>query len=134
MALACTGGCNLTMPMAPLASPKVEDTTGSIAPKFTSPLSPLLGAEDWRRAKGAMGIALDPQGSGASVAWDNPDSAIKGSFVPVGSPFVSNDDICRAFLATLTAEDQTTSLQGTACRPSGDEWSIKEVKPWRKPA
>ena len=49
-------------------------------------------------------------------------------------PLVHVEDICRAFLATLVAKGNTTSLQGTACRPSGGEWAIKDVKPWRKPA
>jgi surface antigen len=110
------------------------ETTSSITPRIVSPLSPELAAEDWRRAKGALAIALDPQGSGASVSWDNPDTDSKGNFAPVGQPFVNTDEICRAFLATLTAKGNATSLQGTACRPSGGEWAIKDVKPWRKPA
>ena len=111
------------------------ETTGSIRPAIVPPLSPDLGAEDWRRAKGALAVALDPQGSGSSVSWDNPDTEMKGNFAPVGQPFVKTDEICRAFLATLTAKTGTpSSLQGTACRQSGGEWAIKDVKPWRKPA
>lgn len=127
-----TGGCGVSFPMASLF-PEPE-TTSSITPRVVSPLSPELAAEDWRRAKGALAIALDPQGSGASVSWDNPDTDSKGNFAPVGQPFVNTDEICRAFLATLTAKGNATSLQGTACRPSGGEWAIKDVKPWRKPA
>jgi surface antigen len=110
------------------------ETTSSITPKIGSPLSTELGVEDWRRAKGALAVALDPQGSGSSVSWDNPDTDTKGNFAPVGQPFVNTDEICRAFLATLVIKDGTRSLQGTACRPSGGEWAIKDVKPWRKPA
>jgi surface antigen len=110
-----------------------EETTGSISPKVVSPLSAELGAEDWRRAKGAMAVALDPQGNGSPVTWDNPDTGFKGTFTPVGQPFVKGDEICRAFLAGLTGQ-ATSSLQGTACRLSGEEWAIKDVKPWRRPA
>jgi surface antigen len=127
-----TGACGMSFPMASLF-PEAE-TTGSITPRIVSPLSPDLGAEDWRRAKGALAVALDPQGSGSSVSWDNPDTEMKGNFAPVGQPFVKTDEICRAFLASLIAKDATRSLQGTACRPSGGEWAIKDVKPWRKPA
>jgi surface antigen len=127
-----TGACGVSFPMASLF-PEPE-TTSSITPRIVSPLSPELAAEDWRRAKGALAIALDPQGSGASVSWDNPDTDSKGNFAPVGQPFVNTDEICRAFLATLVAKGNATSLQGTACRPSGGEWAIKDVKPWRKPA
>lgn len=111
-----------------------EETTGSLAKKPVSPLSGDLGTEDWRRARGAMGIALDPQGNGSSVAWDNPETGIKGNFTPAGQPFVKSDEICRAFRATILGQSATSSLQGTACRPSGGEWAIKDVKPWRKPA
>ena len=127
-----TGACGLSFPMASLF-PEAE-TTSSITPKFVSPLSPELGVEDWRRAKGALAVALDPQGSGSSVSWDNPDTETKGNFSPVGQPFVNTDEICRAFLASLVVKDASRSLQGTACRPSGGEWAIKDVKPWRKPA
>jgi len=107
-------------------------TTQSVAVKTISPLSPELGAEDWRRAKAAMAVALDPQGSGSLVSWDNPDTTIRGSFTPVGQPFVKSDEICRAFLATVSGQSSTSSLQGTACRPSGGEWAIKDVKPFKK--
>jgi len=126
-----TGACGMSFPMASLF-PEPESTS-SITPRVMSPLSPELGGEDWRRAKGALAIALDPQGSGSSVSWDNPDTDMKGNFAPVGQPFVKTDEICRAFLATLTDKGTTMSLQGTACRPSGGEWVVKEVKPWRKP-
>jgi surface antigen len=111
------------------------ETTGSITSSFKSPLSPDLGPEDWRRAKAALGVALDPQGNGSSVSWDNPETGLKGTFVPVGNPFVQSDMVCRSFLATITRAVETgSSLQGTACRRSHDEWDINGVKPWRKPA
>jgi surface antigen len=127
-----TSACGVSFPMTSLF-PDAE-TTSSIAPVAASPLSADLGTEDWRRAKGALAVALDPQGSGSSVSWDNPDTDLKGNFAPVGQPFVKTEEICRAFLATLVAREVTRSFQGTACRPSGGEWAIKDVKPWRKPA
>ena len=124
--------CSVSMPIASLVSDE-ETATGSVSAKAVSPLSAELGVEDWRRAKGALAIALDPQGNGSSVGWDNPDTGLKGVFAPVGQPFVNSDEVCRAFLATITGQAATASLQGTACRPSGGEWTIKEVKPWKKP-
>jgi hypothetical protein len=41
---------------------------------------------------------------------------------------VKNDEICRAFSAHLSGP-AAASLQGAACRPSGGEWTIKEIKP-----
>jgi surface antigen len=131
LAAASCGACSMTFPMSSLVSEEPA-TTQSVAPRITSPLSPELGEEDWRRAKAAMAVALDPQGSGTQVSWDNPDTAMRGTFTPVGQPFVNSDEICRAFLATVVGQASTASLQGTACRPSGEEWAIKDVKPFKK--
>jgi surface antigen len=122
--------CSLSFPMNSLV--KDEDATNSVAKRVISPLSPELGEEDWRRARGALALALDPQGSGSQVSWDNPDTLIKGNFTPVGQPFVKEDEVCRAFLATVVGQASTASLQGSACRPSGGEWTIKDVKPFKR--
>lgn len=116
-----------------LGGEEEPSVTGSLPAKSISPLSPDLGQEDWRRAKAALAVALDPQGNGAAVDWDNPETGRKGSFIPVGQPFVAADEICRAFLASLNDAVADKSLQGTACRPSGGEWALKDVKPWKKP-
>jgi surface antigen len=126
-----SAGCSMSFPMTSLVAEEPTETA-SIAPKIISPLSSELGAEDWRRAKAAMATALDPQGNGSQVSWDNPESTMKGSFTPVGQPFVKNDEICRAFLAHVTGQMSNASLQGTACRPSGGEWAIKDVRPFKK--
>jgi hypothetical protein len=123
------GGCTWSFPMASLM-PERPETTGSL--KFLSPLGPELDKEDWRRAKAALGVALDPQGNGAEVTWDNPDTAMRGSFVPVGAPFAASDEVCRAFLAVVAAQEATKRLQGTACR-TGGEWAVKDVRPWKSP-
>ncbi len=124
-----TGACSLGVPLPALGVP---ETTQSVAPRAVSPLSADLGEEDWRRAKGALSVALDPQGSGAKVSWDNPDTTLRGTFTPVGQPFVKSDEICRAFLATVTGQSSESVLQGTACRPSGGEWSVKDVRPFKR--
>jgi surface antigen len=121
------GACSVTYGVVGLQEEEPE-VTGAIASHAAVPLSPDLNEEDWRRAKAALGVALDPQGPGTQVSWDNPASAMKGSFTPMGAPFVKNDDICRAFAAQLSGPS-AASLQGTACRPSGGEWAIKDVKP-----
>lgn len=126
------GACSFSIPSL-VAKP--EDTTGSITPRVASPLSADLAPEDWRRAKGTLAIALDPQGNGEPVKWDNPDTGYKGVFTPVGQPFVKADEVCRVFLATIEHPDgRSSSLQGTGCKLSADEWEIQEVKPWRKSA
>lgn len=130
-------------------------------PKAAYFLTPDLNEEDNRRAKAALALALDPVGSGAAVNWDNPDSQRKGNFIPVGQPFVKSDEVCRAFLsnfsqspaiqsktpsslnafmpAFISANSDTTrqsgvtsSFQGTACRPSGGDWVLKDIQPWKR--
>jgi surface antigen len=140
-------GCSITMPFdrAPssaLAS-DAEITTGSIAPRppkdtalppgQVSPFSPKLDEEDWRRARAAMGTALDPQGNGGNVRWENSDSGYSGSFAPVGNPFLIKDDICRNFVAMVSLKEPDQWFQGNACRINSSEWAIKDMTPWKKP-
>jgi len=120
------GACSLTVGVMGVKEEEPE-ATGTITPAAAIPLSPDLNEEDWRRAKAALAVALDPQGPGTQVSWDNPDTTMKGTFTPSGAPFVKNDEICRAFSAHLSGP-AAASLQGTACRLSGGEWTIKEIK------
>lgn len=136
-------GCSISIPMMGLSGKgegedEVAMTTASVLPARVSDgsgplvaLAPDLGPEDWRRAEGAMALALDPQGNGAPVSWDNAQSGMKGTFTPVGGPFLKADEICRAFLASMSLQRGPVKLQGTACRPSGGEWAVKDAKPWR---
>ncbi len=136
------GACSVTFPFS---RDQDSDVTGAIslrppsppvlpAAVAPSPLSPLLDQEDWRRARAALAVALDPQGNGSAVAWDNPASGSKGSFTPVGSPYLSGDEICRAFVASVAVGEQPTLSQGNACRVGPAEWSVRDVKPWKRPA
>ncbi|MFN3672892.1 MAG: RT0821/Lpp0805 family surface protein [Bosea sp. (in: a-proteobacteria)] len=137
---ALTAGCSVSFPILGLSS-KSEDevtTTSSILPARGSQksgalasLASELGPEDMRRADAAMAVALDPQGNGASVSWDNPQSGSKGSFTPVGGPFLRSDEVCRAFIASVQTQTKPAKLQGTACRPSGGDWSVKDATPWK---
>jgi len=124
------GGCATSIPLPSFASFSKSDVTGSI-PK-TSPLSSKLNSEDWRRAKGALAVAMDPQGNGAPVSWENPQSHAKGSFVPVGQAWAKDDGICRTFLAKVGGSHPPLQLQGSACREKGGEWQVGKVQPWKK--
>ena len=127
-----TSACGMSLGLSALDEdgPKA---TGAIASKAALTLSSDLDEEDWRRAKAALAVALDPQGAGTQVSWDNPATTRKGTFTPMGAPFVKNDEICRAFSASLSGPS-SASLHGTACRPSGGEWAIKDVKPQKASA
>ncbi|WP_245444552.1 RT0821/Lpp0805 family surface protein [Microvirga sp. KLBC 81] len=104
--------------------PQVTDSVSRTAVR----LSPGLNEEDWRRAKAALSVALDPQRPGTQVSWDNPASDRKGTFTPTSAPFVKDDQICRNFTALINGSS-SSSVQGMACRPSGGGWVIKGIKP-----
>ena len=123
------GGCATSIPLPSFIAKEDRDITGSIQ---VSPLSPHLDAEDWRRAKGAMGVALDPQGNGLPVTWDNPKSGAKGVFRPVGEAKPVDDKICRSFIADLAGSIPDQSVQGTACRDRAGDWILGQVTPWKK--
>jgi surface antigen len=116
-------GCSLTVPMGAA----VDNTaTGSI--KSGSPFSAEMDGEDWRRAKSALDTALDPQGNGAAVAWDNPGSGAKGSFVPLGQVYPKGDGICRPFAAHLQLKGQPEAvLHSSACRVNSGDWVVGHV-------
>lgn len=123
-------GCATAIPLPSIMGVSRDDVTGSI--NQPSPLSASLDVEDWRRARGAMALALDPQGNGAPVSWDNPRSGAKGSFVPVGAARPAGETICRAFLAELGGSITPQNLQGDACRDASGEWTLGKVQPWKK--
>lgn len=121
-----TGACSVSFPLSGFAND--DGPTGSVN-RSAAALSPALDKEDWRRAKAALAVALDPQGNGSNVAWDNPQSGAKGSFVALAPPFLEKDRICRAFKANVSASSRSDrSLGGSACRNADGEWILAEIK------
>ena len=117
-------GCSITAPITSLRSDD-EISTGSVTIS-ASPISPKLSSEDWRRAKSALGVALDPQGNGLPVKWENPETKRHGSFAAAGNFVVRNDFVCRPFTATLAVDDVETSPSGLACRKGPNDWDVAE--------
>ncbi|GJE40670.1 RT0821/Lpp0805 family surface protein [Methylobacterium persicinum] len=108
-------------------------TTGSIQPRSKTFGGDLTG-EDWRRAQAALSVALDPQGNGRPVKWDNPDSGMHGSVNPTGLPYVADDQICRNFLASVIGSEKSRFVRGTGCKPSGGDWTLKAIRTAAAPA
>ena len=125
--LIAVSGCSVSMPIGGFTNVD-DDVTGSI--RHASPMG--LEGEDWRRAYAALATALDPQGAGTQVKWDNPTSGVKGAVTPVGAAYERDAKVCRAFVADIAERSTDRSLQGTACLQKGNDWSITESKPWKR--
>lgn len=123
-----------------------QEPTGSIGPTrvgaqagLNSPLHPPVAAlpasldvEDQRRALGALAIALDPQGNGATVRWENPVSKAHGALTPVGFAYPNNGLICRRFTAQIESVGVNQSARGVACRDKDADWTLAEYLPAQK--
>jgi surface antigen len=68
----------------------------------------------------------------APVAWTNPDSGTKGSFLPIGDAYATASGTCRAFSAAVDRNDVDDSLQGTACSDKNGIWQVTDVRPAAK--
>jgi len=122
------GGCTLITPMGG-ADP---EPTGSIAAAPAKPralLPATLDEEDRRRALGALAIALDPQGNGAPVRWDNPVSKARGTVTPAGFAYPENDLVCRAFSAQFETSAGAQAQRGAACRDKNAQWIVSDLRP-----
>ena len=120
-------GCSITDAVSSLGGDE-DISTGSLRTAKT-PLSDTLSVEDWRRAKAALAVALDPQGNGSPVRWDNPETKASGSFAASGAFTVRSNLVCRPFQATLSVNGVATSPLGIACRQGPGEWAIEENSP-----
>ena len=121
------GGCALSFPIASI-KPNNEDVTGSLKPVAGK----LPDEEDRRRAKAALSTAVDPQGDGQAVRWENPTTGNKGSFTPVGHAYPIDGRVCRAFISVVREGGEEKTTQGTACAVSAGEWAVTERKPFKK--
>ncbi len=114
----------MSFPMASLMPG--DDVTASNSPV---PFGRMLDEEDRRRETAALGTALDPQGDGATVKWDNVKSGDKGAITAVGKAYNAESKVCRAFIGELMQRDVMHKLKGTACAESAGEWKVTASKP-----
>ena len=118
-------GCSITTPIASLLDDD-EVSTGSLKNPAATSLADMLTAEDWRRARAALAVALDPEGNGSPVRWDNPETKASGSFAASGPFVVKSHFVCRPFTASLTVKAVQTAPNGLACRQGPGNWVIDE--------
>lgn len=111
------GGCAMAIP--PLWSD--SEPTGAIRPAPL--LAETLAPADLEQAKPALAAALEPATGRSRVDWHNPDSASRGSFVPVGAAYHAGNRLCRAFAGQVTTDVTTARLEGRACREPDGNWT-----------
>lgn len=123
-------GCSMSIPLPGFAADPV--VTGSTE-KSDALLFKALDQEDWRRAKAALDVALDPQGNGASVNWDNPASGARGSFEPTAAPIAGAGGVCRGFVAHMRPQAGTDrDVRGSACRDADGAWAVRQAAEIKK--
>jgi hypothetical protein len=129
-----SAGCSLTMNIPGFGGAE-EETTASIAPPQAAVFAIPLDDEDWRRANAALSLAVDPQGAGLPVNWDNPASRKSGRFEPSGALALVGDTVCRPFRAKVIQNPHEKLVarevmhEGQACRTGPGEWAMRDVKP-----
>lgn len=122
------GACSISYPIGSMV-PVGDDVTGSIRPRAGSPAGN-EDLEDRRRAKAALATALDPQGAGTPVSWDNPGSGNKGIFKPLGRAYAADTRICRAFEETAAVKgSEPVTRHSKACTtPGTGDWTVVDRK------
>jgi surface antigen len=105
------------------------DEADAIAePLRTGGLSPRMNDEDTRRSQSALALALDPEGKGVPVNWDNPETGATGSFSASGDFYIKSNQLCRPFTADLAYSGAKESFKGKACRAGPGAWAILDSK------
>ena len=119
-----TSACSVAVPLPAFVD---RAPTGSVASQ-PGTLWSSLDPEDLRRAKAAMAVALDPQGNGEPVTWENPKSGRKGSFAAAAPPYPEQDHICRSFKAQFVVLTRTQRhVDGAACRSRDGDWVVADL-------
>lgn len=118
----------------PLDSLQIDPETTQSIPQRGTQLSSDLGDEDWRRAQSALSLAVDPQGPGQPVNWDNPATKKRGTFAAVGNLTLTDHTICRRFTSNLVDLSKPSAPvelrhEGQACRLGPSEWVMRDVRP-----
>jgi len=84
----------------------------------------MLDSQDKRTAAATTQQALENKPSGATTAWNNPDSGNSGTVTPVRTYQSASGQYCREFEQTVTIGGKPQKSYGTACRQPDGSWQI----------
>lgn len=111
------------------------ETTGSI------PATPAQAAADTTAAENDMVIAkaaaaelLARPEKGASRPWENPRTGARGTVTTVAEAYASEGFQCRDFLTSYARDGKESWLQGDACRIHQGRWTVRSLRPLKRPS
>ena len=85
--------------------------------------SELLGDDAQQNAKAGVD-ALDNKAEGGQTEWRNPASG-NGGTTTIDESYVTAEGVpCKRFTQTITADGQSHSITGTACRNDDGTWEV----------
>lgn len=85
-----------------------------------------MDERDRREMQRRTQYALERLPSGATSTWNNPDTGSYGTITP--SPgYVENGRYCRPYTQTISVDNETRTIRGTACRQDDGAWVIVDT-------
>jgi surface antigen len=121
------------VPATPLPPVITQASTQASAPA-AAPSQPLLAEKDREAIHLALRAAMLDQERPARVPWLDQRSGHGGIVAPVGSVVRQGEATCRTVLVSVQRGNDTSWVEGNACRAPGFEWSLADVRPFRTPS
>ena len=85
-------------------------------------------------AASAVTAAILEHDDQMSGPWQNPLTGAHGTITPVAATYRDGRYECHAFLASYVRANGETWLRGEACRSGTGRLTVRDIKPWSRPA
>jgi surface antigen len=134
---AATSGCSFSYKLDSLLGKDADlETTGSIAavPAAAPADTASASDNDLVYAKAAAAELLARPEKGATRIWQNPRTGARGTVTTVAEAYSSEGFQCRDFLASYTRDGTESWLQGDACRIHQGRWTVRSMRPLKRPS
>ena len=131
---AATSGCSYKLDSL---LGKDQEQTASLRPAAaplpaeSATLSP--SEHDLAYAKAAAALVLARPEKDASQPWENPGTGARGTVTPIAEAYTQDGFTCRDFLASYIRDGAESWLQGDACRIHQGKWTVRKMRPLKRP-
>jgi surface antigen len=85
-----------------------------------------LDRQDQQTSYQNANYALNNVPDGQSAKWSNPEKQTSGYTKPIETTQAAGGQTCRTFQTGITAQGQSSSGTGTACRQADGTWKIMQ--------